>query len=207
MKAASVYHCTFEYVNAVTTQPRFSSLQAVLYRNVMPSLCSAGPQLLKEQRLIPLPDLIARFHANPLRNGAVLLLLLREEAFDLEGLVRRLQEKGAVSAACSGSSARPRQAPPRDGHSGRETRSAPRRLGKAITSALPPRQIPPRAPGGKRAGSGASRRRMAADRLTIALRGSASRRWRLRKRRKGRGEGGAATRARGHSAPLRRGSE
>lgn len=55
----------------------------------MPSLCSAGPQLLKEQRLIPLPDLIARFHANPLRNGAVLLLLLREEAFDLEGLVRR----------------------------------------------------------------------------------------------------------------------
>lgn len=72
----------------------------------MPSVRSAGPRLLKELRPIPLPDLIARLHANPLRDGAVLLLLLREEAFDLEGLVRRLQEKAALSA---GSSARPRR--------------------------------------------------------------------------------------------------
>lgn len=153
----------------------------------MPSVRSAGPRLLKELRPIPLPDLIARLHANPLRDGAVLLLLLRKEAFDLEGLVRRLQEKAALSA---GSSARPRR-------------------GRGDNRHPPPRQTPPRAPSHrpveKRSGSGASRRRMAADGLTIALRGAATRRWRLRKRRKGRGEGGAAARSRGHSAPLRRG--
>lgn len=91
----------------------------------MPSVRSAGPRLLKELRPIPLPDLIARLHANPLRDGAVLLLLLREEAFDLEGLVRRLQEKAALSA---GSSARPRRGrgdnrhPPRPARPRREPR-------------------------------------------------------------------------------------
>lgn len=39
------------------------------------------------------PDLIARFHANPLRDGPVLLLLLSKEAFDLERLVRRHGEE------------------------------------------------------------------------------------------------------------------
>lgn len=36
------------------------------------------------------PDLIASFHADPLRDRPVLLLLLSEKALDLEGLVRRL---------------------------------------------------------------------------------------------------------------------
>lgn len=44
----------------------------------------ARPQLLRRHQPSSLPDLIAGFHANPLRDGPVLLLLLGEEAFDLE---------------------------------------------------------------------------------------------------------------------------
>lgn len=36
------------------------------------------------------PDLIASLHSDPLRDGSVLLLLLGEEALDLERLVGRL---------------------------------------------------------------------------------------------------------------------
>lgn len=51
-------------------------------------------QLPGAQGPASLPDLIACFHADPLRDGPVLLLLLREEALDLERLVGRLQESG-----------------------------------------------------------------------------------------------------------------
>lgn len=49
------------------------------------------------------PDLIAGFHANPLRDGPVLLLLLGEEAFDLERLVRRhgAERRGVPAMAAS----------------------------------------------------------------------------------------------------------
>jgi len=56
-------------------------------------------RFLARQPLLLLPDLIARFHANPLRDGPVLLLLLGKEAFDLERLVGRLEERAAVSPA------------------------------------------------------------------------------------------------------------
>lgn len=49
------------------------------------------------------PDLVAGFHANPLRDGPVLLLLLGEEAFDLECLVRRhgAERRGVPAMAAS----------------------------------------------------------------------------------------------------------
>lgn len=49
------------------------------------------------------PDLIASFHANPLRDGPVLLLLLGEEAFDFERLVRRhgAERRGVPAMAAS----------------------------------------------------------------------------------------------------------
>lgn len=47
------------------------------------------------------PDLIARLHADPLRDRPVLLLLLGKEAFDLERLVRRHgADLPGVPAAC-----------------------------------------------------------------------------------------------------------
>ena len=39
------------------------------------------------------PDLIASFHSNPLRNGPILLLFLGQESLDPEGLVRRHGEE------------------------------------------------------------------------------------------------------------------
>lgn len=38
------------------------------------------------------PDFIASFHSNPLRNGTILLLFLGQESLDPESLVRRLGE-------------------------------------------------------------------------------------------------------------------
>ena len=35
------------------------------------------------------PDFIASFHSNPLRNGTILLLFLGQESLDPESLVRR----------------------------------------------------------------------------------------------------------------------
>lgn len=70
----------------------------------------ARPQLLRKHQPSSLPDLIAGFHANPLRDGPVLLLLLGEEAFDLERLVRRLQKSAAVSPSHSPGPARPQRA-------------------------------------------------------------------------------------------------
>lgn len=59
--------------------------------------------LLREPQPAALPDLIARLHANPLRDGTVLLLLLSKETFDLERLVGRLEERAGI---------RPRRQPP-----------------------------------------------------------------------------------------------
>ena len=39
------------------------------------------------------PDLIASFHSNPLRNGPILLLFLGQESLDPESLVRRYGEE------------------------------------------------------------------------------------------------------------------
>ena len=39
------------------------------------------------------PDLIASFHSNPLRNGPILLLFLGQESLDPESLVRRAGEE------------------------------------------------------------------------------------------------------------------
>lgn len=39
------------------------------------------------------PDFIASFHSNPLRNGTILLLFLGQESLDPESLVRRLGRK------------------------------------------------------------------------------------------------------------------
>ena len=39
------------------------------------------------------PDFIASFHSNPLRNGTILLLFLGQESLDPESLVRRHGEK------------------------------------------------------------------------------------------------------------------
>ena len=38
------------------------------------------------------PDFIASFHPNPLRNGTILLLFLGQESLDPESLVRRHSE-------------------------------------------------------------------------------------------------------------------
>ena len=38
------------------------------------------------------PNFIASFHSNPLRNGTILFLLLGQESLDPESLVRRLGE-------------------------------------------------------------------------------------------------------------------
>lgn len=63
----------------------------------------ARSQLLREHQPSSLPDLIAGFHANPLRDGPVLLLLLGEEAFDLERLMRRhgAEQRGVPAMAAS----------------------------------------------------------------------------------------------------------
>lgn len=42
---------------------------------------------------VSLPDFIASFHSNPLRNGTILLLFLGQESLDPESLVRRLGRK------------------------------------------------------------------------------------------------------------------
>ena len=39
------------------------------------------------------PDLVASFHSNPLRNGTILLLFLGQESLDPESLVRRHGEE------------------------------------------------------------------------------------------------------------------
>ena len=39
------------------------------------------------------PDFIASFHSNPLRNGTILLLFLGQEPLDPESLVRRHGEE------------------------------------------------------------------------------------------------------------------
>ena len=39
------------------------------------------------------PDFIASFHSNPLRNGTILLLFLGQESLDPESLVRRHGEE------------------------------------------------------------------------------------------------------------------
>ena len=40
------------------------------------------------------PDFVASFHPNPLRNRTILLLFLSQESLDSESLVRRHGEKG-----------------------------------------------------------------------------------------------------------------
>ena len=42
---------------------------------------------------VSLPNFIASFHSNPLRNGTILFLLLGQESLDPESLVRRLGRK------------------------------------------------------------------------------------------------------------------
>lgn len=115
----------------------------------MCSLCGCRLQLLRKQQPISLPDLIARFHANPLRDRSVLLLLLSKEAFDLERLVRRLQERAAVSPPrqppAQGSSAGPGPPPPRE----LSRASAGARSRRARARPPPPRAV--RRPAGRKA--------------------------------------------------------
>lgn len=127
-------NCTFACINA-STQPA-SDFSPCHTGGLMYSLCGCRLQLLRKQQPILLPDLIARFHANPLRDRSVLLLLLSKEAFDLERLVRRLEERAAVSPPrqppAPGSSAGPGPPPPRElsrasaGERSRRARARPR---------------------------------------------------------------------------------
>lgn len=114
--------------------------------SVRAARAAGGRPQLPSQPLFSLPDLIARLHANPLRDGPVLLLLLSEEALDLERLVGRLEERAAVSAAArarAGPTAGAQQskapAPPRKASAGRGWESRPR-------SPPAPRGCPPRVP-------------------------------------------------------------